>query len=147
MSHISAVRRRQKGQALAEFALVAPVLFLLVLGVFEGGRFIYHYEALNNAAREGIRYAIIHGANSIAPTGPPNDATGADIKQAVADAAIGISVAGGLTIPDPVYSGPNGPVNKRGSTVSLSVNYTYDPVVPLLPPITISVEATGVVNN
>jgi Flp pilus assembly protein TadG len=139
--------RRQAGQALAEFALVAPILFILVLGVFEAGRFILHYEALNNATREGIRYAIIHGANSVAPTGPPDDPTGAAIRQAVADAAFGLVTSGDLTIPDPVYSGPNGVTNKRGSEVTLTVSYTYDAIVPILPPITISAEATGVVSN
>jgi hypothetical protein len=126
---------------------VAPLLFLLVLGVAEGGRFIFHYEALNNATREGIRYATIHGANSIDPTGPPNDPTGADIRQAVADAAFGLVAAGDLTIPNPVYSGPNGSNNKRGSNVSLFVTFTYEPLVPILPPITIRAEATGVISN
>ena len=140
MTGTSVTRRRQRGQALAEFALAAPVLFLLLLGVIEGGRFIYHYESINNAARAGIRYAVIHGPNN-------DPATPADIRQAVADAAIGISVADDLVIPDPVYSGPNGSTNKRGSTVSLSVSFTYEPVVPLLPPITIRAQATGVVSN
>lgn len=126
---------------------MAPVLFVLVLGVFEAGRFIYHYEALNNATRAGIRYAIIHGANSIDPTGPPDDSTGADIRQAVADAAFGLVGVGDLTVPDPVYSGPNGVNNKRGSEVRLSVSFTYSPIVPILPAITINAEATGVVNN
>jgi Flp pilus assembly protein TadG len=140
-------RRAQRGQAVAEFALVAPVLFLLALGILEGGRFILHYEALNNATRAGIRYAIIHGSNSIDPTGPPDDATGADIRQAVADAALGLVTVGDLTIPAPVYSGPNGVNNKRGSEVSLTVSFTYGPIVPILPSITITAEATGVVNN
>ena len=52
---------------MVEFAVVAPMLFLLVLGTFEVGRYIFHYELLNNAAREGSRYAIVHGADPIVP--------------------------------------------------------------------------------
>jgi Flp pilus assembly protein TadG len=138
---------RRRGQALVEFALVAPIFFLLLLAVIEAGRFIYHYEMLNNATRAGVRYAIIHGANSADPTGPPNDASGADIKQAISDAAFGLVGTGQMTIPDPTYSGPNGATNKRGSNVSVSMTFTYGPLLPVLPPITISAESSGVVNN
>ena len=52
-----------RGQALVEFALVAPMFFLLLLGIIEAGRFIFYYEVLHNATREGARYAIVNGAN------------------------------------------------------------------------------------
>jgi hypothetical protein len=102
---------------------------------------------LNSAARAGVRYAIIHGAESGDATGPPDDPSGAATKQAVSDAAFGLVGVGDLVIPDPVYSGPNGSSNRRGSHVSLNVSFTYTPLVPLLPNITISAEASGVVNN
>jgi Flp pilus assembly protein TadG len=142
-------RPRSRGQALAEFALVAPILFVLLLGIIEAGRFIFHYETLNNATRVGVRYAIIHGANSGDPTGPPDDATGTDIKQAVSDAAFGLVEVGDLTIPDPTYgTGINcSNCNKRGTPVTVSVSFTYPPIVPVLPPITITAESSGVINN
>ena len=140
-------RRPGRGQALVEFALAAPLFFLLLLGILEGGRFIYHYETLNNAAREGVRYAIVHGAESADRTGPPDDPSCADVRQAVSDAAFGLVGAGDLTMPDPVYSGPNGASNKRGSTVTVQVSYAYAPLIPVLPTITITTEASGVVNN
>ena len=54
---------RGSGQAMVEFALVAPMLFLLILGTIEAGRFIFFQELLNHATREGARYAIVHGNN------------------------------------------------------------------------------------
>ncbi len=54
-----------RGQALVEFALVAPIFFLILFAIIEGGRFILYYETLNNATREGARYAIVNGANSM----------------------------------------------------------------------------------
>jgi hypothetical protein len=140
-------RVRSRGQALVEFALVAPLFFILLLGIIEAGRFIYHYEMLNNAARAGVRYAIIHGAESGDPTGPPDDPTGADVRQAVSDAAISLVGVGDLTFVGPDYSGPNGVTNKRGSTVNLSVGFAYSPLIPVLPIINITAEASGVVNN
>ena len=50
---------------MVEFALVAPMFFMLLFGIIEVGRFIFYYEVLNNATREGARYAIVNGANSL----------------------------------------------------------------------------------
>ena len=54
-------RRRDSGQELVEFALVFPVLMLLVLGIIEVGRIMYSYNAIANAAREGARWAVVPG--------------------------------------------------------------------------------------
>jgi Flp pilus assembly protein TadG len=54
--------RRQNidsGQDLVEYAIVFPVLMLMLLGIFEFGRIIYSYNAISNAAREGARLAIL----------------------------------------------------------------------------------------
>jgi hypothetical protein len=48
----------QRSQALIEFALVSPVLLLLLFGVIDLGRAIFYYDTLNHAAREGARVAI-----------------------------------------------------------------------------------------
>lgn len=55
-----AVSRRERGQAMVEFALVLPIFLLVLLGVFDFGRAIYAYNAVANAAREGARTAIIN---------------------------------------------------------------------------------------
>src|SRR6186997_2449361 len=88
---------RDRGQALVEFALVAPMFFLLLFGIIEAGRFIFYYEVLNNATREGARYAIVNGANTLGcPTGPPApgtsacDASGANVVARVRQAALGV---------------------------------------------------------
>jgi Flp pilus assembly protein TadG len=47
------------GTAAVEFALVAPVFFLLVFGLLELGRMLMIQEALTNAAREGCRTAVL----------------------------------------------------------------------------------------
>jgi hypothetical protein len=53
-------RRRSRGQALAEFALVFPVVVLLLLAIFDMGRAVFIYNGLTNAAREGVRLAIVN---------------------------------------------------------------------------------------
>jgi hypothetical protein len=51
--------RNQKGQALVETALIIPLLLLLVMGIFEFGRAMYIKNTLNNAARGGVRVAVV----------------------------------------------------------------------------------------
>jgi Flp pilus assembly protein TadG len=47
--------RRPKGQGLVEFALILPLLVLIIVGIFELGRAFFAYIAISNAAREGVR--------------------------------------------------------------------------------------------
>ena len=51
--------RGREGQALAEFALILPVLFLLIAGIIEFGRAWNIKQAVTDAAREGARYAVV----------------------------------------------------------------------------------------
>ncbi len=54
-------RQGDRGQDLVEYAIVFPVLMLLLLGIIEFGRIIYSYNAISNAAREGTRLAVLPG--------------------------------------------------------------------------------------
>ncbi|MHB9095460.1 MAG: TadE/TadG family type IV pilus assembly protein [Eubacteriales bacterium] len=52
--------RDNKGQALVEMALVLPILVILLLGIMEFSRLFAGYLELQNAARDGARYAAVH---------------------------------------------------------------------------------------
>lgn len=52
-------RDAEAGAAIIEFALVLPILILLVFGIIEFGYAFYQKEVLTNATREGARYGII----------------------------------------------------------------------------------------
>jgi hypothetical protein len=54
-------RTYQYGQSLVEFALILPLLMLVLMMIFDAGRAIYYYSVVHNAAREGARYGIILG--------------------------------------------------------------------------------------
>jgi Flp pilus assembly protein TadG len=51
---------RRRAASLVEFAFVAPVFFLVLLGIIEYARFLFTVQMLNNAAREGARYAAVN---------------------------------------------------------------------------------------
>ena len=52
--------RRGRGQALVEFALIAPLFILILLAVFDLGRGVFMYTSITNAAREAARLAIVN---------------------------------------------------------------------------------------
>ncbi len=53
--------RCEKGAQLVEFALVLPLLLLVILAIAEFGFIFQRYEVLTNAAREGARIAVLPG--------------------------------------------------------------------------------------
>lgn len=58
------LRHRRRGASAVEFAIVAPLFFLLIFGMFEFGRMIMVQQLMTNAARSGSRVAVIDGATS-----------------------------------------------------------------------------------
>jgi hypothetical protein len=171
-----AAQKRSRGQALVEFTLVAPLLFLLILGTIEAGRFIFFYELTNGAAREGARYAMVHGADAVCSSGPMSgenlndpsgssscDFSGERIKARATDAAVGVVSMSDLFVHPPVWTDradlakpspgdANSGSNDRGNYVTVFIDFLYRPLVAevfnigVLPDITISAESTLVIN-
>jgi Flp pilus assembly protein TadG len=52
-------RRSERGQALAEFALVLPLVLLFIAGIVELGRAWNIKQVVTDAAREGARYTVV----------------------------------------------------------------------------------------
>jgi len=165
--HPRRARRRTRGQALVEFSMVAPIFLLILFGIIDFGRYVYYVQILNNAAREGARYAIVHGSRSLAPTGPPapgtvtTDPNGTTVVSTVKGYATGvIGDSSVLTVvptwwhydsqPDPraaLNSGDGD--NGRESLVQVIVTYQFHSVIPVvpIPPIQVNGSATLVINN
>jgi Flp pilus assembly protein TadG len=56
--------RRENGQDVVEFALILPLLLLLIFGIVEFGIVMFSYNTISNAAREGARVSVISGATT-----------------------------------------------------------------------------------
>ncbi|HZP16903.1 MAG TPA: TadE family protein, partial [Terriglobales bacterium] len=78
MSSITPKRgQREEGQAMVEFALVITFVFLLFVSILQMILYMYAYNTLADAAKEGVRYAIVHGTGSGAGScSGPGTATG-----------------------------------------------------------------------
>jgi Flp pilus assembly protein TadG len=53
--------QERRGAAVVEFAIIVPLLFMLVFGIIEFGRMMMVQQVATNAAREGARKAVLHG--------------------------------------------------------------------------------------
>jgi hypothetical protein len=67
------------GQALVEFALVIPLLFLLVVNVINFAGFFFAWITVANAARAGAQYAVMAGAS----VGAADEASAAQVYDLV----------------------------------------------------------------
>jgi len=55
----------EEGSELIEFALVTPILVLLLAGIFDFGNMFRSYEVVTNAAREGARVGVLPGYDPV----------------------------------------------------------------------------------
>lgn len=148
-------RHGQHGQSLVEFALVMPIIFLLIVAVFDMGRAVFAYTTLANAARQGARVAAVnqlYPAESITlcnesmpvedpfPDGIPTWSA----RACTASAATSLGIhPGGVTVR---YSTPSGsslacPVGPSPSTTtpfhvgciaSITVTYHWTAITPVI---------------
>jgi Flp pilus assembly protein TadG len=103
---------------MVEFAIVAVVFFIpLIFGIIEFGRMAWTKTTLTAAAREGVRYAIVHGSTSPAP---------AD-SAAVADYVKGRTPLGGIAVRTR-WMGGNSPTD----TVQVTVTYPFNSLIPVV---------------
>lgn len=136
---------------MVEFALVAPLFFLVIFAIIDFGRYVYYVQVLNNAAREGARYAIVHGSNSFQPVGPTADDP--VVASVVRNEAIGVVGDSAVLAPHSSWADPlrpgDPPSNARGHVVRVWVIYSFRSVIPVvpIPPITITGESSLVINN
>lgn len=130
------VLSEEGGQTLVEFALVLPVLVLIMVGIIDFGRGFQNYVALGNAVREAAREASVHGSGAAAPWGPA--ANDANVTTAVRGRAVGL-VGESITV---TSSWPSGN-NAQGSEVVVGGSYTFRPVaLQLMGNVSLSFSAT-----
>ena len=61
---IKKLRKTERGQALVEFAIVSIVLLLILFLIIEVSRVLWAWITVQNAAREGARYAVTGSVSS-----------------------------------------------------------------------------------
>ena len=127
-------KKREHGQGMVEFALVFPLLLLLVFGIFEFGRLMFSYSAAIAASREAARYGA--AINDVGGISQYEDCTG------IREAARRIGKFAGVEDSDitiqysnvyGVYSSSCPPSQEvqLADKISVTVNTTISPLTPL----------------
>jgi Flp pilus assembly protein TadG len=138
----------RRGFAATESVVVLPTLMLLILATVVGGYGIFRYQQLSMLAREGARYASVHGGQYQQETGNAA-ATPQDIyNNAVLPYATNLDPA--LLSYQVSWNANNMPYNMNngdyetptGNTVTVTINYKWFPEVFLVGPIVLSSTST-----
>jgi Flp pilus assembly protein TadG len=138
-----------RGQSLAEFALVLPVLLLTVLVGLDMGRAFYSWVTLNNAARVAANYVGLNPGASFAASSTYDTLLRTDATNAAC------SIASGAP-PQPVFADgvidANATTNDLGDNVTVTVACPFRVLTPILSaivgsPLTITASSTFVVRN
>jgi Flp pilus assembly protein TadG len=134
---------RSSGQASVEFILTVALLTIFIFGLVEVLMFAYTVSVLGDAAKEGVRVAIVHGADYSPSSGQDGPTSGAgaacpnatsttapDVYTAVQNTAkVSFHDVSGMTInicyPDKSNAVPN--------RVQVQVSYPFKPLLGVLP--------------
>ena len=65
MMNVQKTRRSESGASAVEFALLLPVLMMILFGIIEFGLALYRQAILTNASREGARLGIVQSIPAI----------------------------------------------------------------------------------
>jgi Flp pilus assembly protein TadG len=107
-----------RGQSLVEFALIIPILLLLLMGVFDLGRAVAAYNSVSNAARTAARVAVVDQNPDI-------------VTQAAIDEAFGLN----LTADDVEFDAnvnSDDPCLLQVCQVEVAVSYDYVAATPII---------------
>lgn len=142
-------KRGVKGQAQVEFALTVVFVMILIIASLEMIVLIYTYSVLADAAKEGVRYAIVHGTGVGASTcsGPGGsgvscaDSSAANVTAAVTKyTSFSFHNSAAMTV-TPTY--PDGS-SVAPNRIRVTVAYPYQPIFGLgWPTVTVNAAAEG----
>ncbi len=140
--NLSTRLRENRGQALIEYILVLPIIFLLILNLVNFGGFFYAWITVADAARAGVDYAIMGSSSATAPSA----ATGAQIVSVITSdiaslpnsASLVVNVCDNDNSASPVKTiagtctasiAPTDPEPTNYILTSVDVTYTYLPFI------------------
>lgn len=106
--------KSKKGQSIVEFALLLPLLLLMIAGIIDFGRIMNTYLVANYAAREGVRQAALGQTDTV-------------ITDTVKGAASTLD-------PDTIQVGitPGKSLRVRGAQTTVTVIYQIDEITPII---------------
>jgi Flp pilus assembly protein TadG len=136
------------GTTAVEFAVTAPIVFFVILGTMIGAQGTFRYQQVAALAREGARWASVHGGLYEQETGQPAATAGDVFTSAIEPKLVGLNPSQ-LTcqvswdesnMPLSVDSDVSSPT---GNTVTVTLTYQWFPELFLLGPISLTSTSTA----
>jgi len=116
--------RSERAAAMVEFAIVLPILLLLVFGIIDFGRALYTLNNLTAAVREGARLA----STQISPD-PTTGGSMSAVSTAVTNYVVAFGGNAGAPQVTETFNG-GAPPNMQSITVQI-VSYPFTPLTPI----------------
>jgi hypothetical protein len=119
---------RERGQSLAEFAIILPLLFLLLLGIIEFGRLFNAWVTVQHGAREAARYAVTGRSDRVQDDrlASIQDMALTQTRSLPSDPTVSVRSRPSASVPN-WAGGPGGPCDQ----VEVRVDYTFDFLFPI----------------
>jgi len=117
---------------MAEFALIALPCLTLFFAIMNFATALYCYDFVGYSAQQAARYAIVHGATAT------KVAAASDVQTYVKGLVAGVMDTTLLTV-NTTWT----PNNKPGSTVTVTVGYTFKPLTSLVSKVNITLSQTA----
>ncbi len=142
--------KRDRGEAMIEFAVSILFILVFMLGMIEIVMLLHTYNTLADSAKEGVRYAIVHGSGNASPSGSTGTASSPPCTSANASSSAKNAVLGYAQLSFHSTSAMNVYVcyfdgdNYAPHRVGVVVSYPYQPFFGLSwPALTVNAAAQG----
>ena len=152
--------RIERGQTMVEFALVITFILVVFVSMVQVILLMYAYTTLADAAKEGVRYAIVHGNGNTVCQGPGTGPGGVTCDHNNTNVVAAVTNFAGLSFQNinatndvtvdynPNNANGTNPCNAPGCIVRVTVQHTYTPLFHLpWPTISLSAAASGRIMN
>ena len=113
------VSRCEKGATTVEFALILPLLLVLIIGLVDFGRMGFVQVSVTSASREGARYSSLYSA------GVPSNQALIDFTRAAAPAAATVSQLSGTATLTVTSTQCSTTQSSENTSVTVSTNFSW----------------------
>jgi Flp pilus assembly protein TadG len=140
--------KRRRGATTIEFAIACPIAFFLLIATMVGSLGVFRYQQVASLAREGARWASVHGADYAEETDNPPATAETILSEAILPTAAAMGL-NDLTC-NVTWNESNEPLTVHedystptGNTVTVTVTYVWMPELFVTSPITLTSTSTA----
>lgn len=124
LTRLRRMPRGGRGQSLVEFAMVMPLLVILIFGIIDFGMGLRSYISLSNATREGARFAAVGNEAGAYPADCGGSAPTVVGRVCTTMEGLSLDNLDSVSVAYPDGASP-------GNSVVVSADYTYQYITPL----------------